>query len=278
MENIITNTAGASTREDGEAFVVLDDVSLVYQSSKSETPAVSGCSLKINKGEFVSFVGPSGCGKTSVLSMIAGIIEPSAGRVLVDGKKPDPHSDTAGYMLQRDHLLEWRTIEDNALLGLEVKRALNDETRGYVRELLELCSLSQFSHHYPRQLSGGMRQKAALVRTLAFSPRLLLLDEPFSALDYQTRLILANEVRSIINKGGYTTILVTHDISEAIAMSDRVCVFSKRPARVKREIEVELYNEAGENALPLERRSMPRFNEYFDTVWSELEGGAWDEN
>ena len=248
----------------------LTDAGLVYHEIKQETEAVKNCSFEVKKGEFTALVGPSGCGKTSVLSMLAGIVKPSSGSVLVAGKPPDPRDNLTGYMLQRDHLLDWQTIEDNVLLGLEVKGLLNDETRAYALELLDKCALSAFARHYPRQLSGGMRQKAALVRTLAFSPELLLLDEPFSALDYQTRLLLSGEVHSMIKRGGYTAVLVTHDISEAIAMSDRIIVFSSRPAHVRREIAVEL------DGGPMERRANREFNNYFDMVWSELEGGKGD--
>lgn len=260
--------------EGGECVAELRNASLVYHEPHQETEAVRDVSFKVEKGEFVSLVGPSGCGKTSILSMLAGIVQPSRGEVKVLGAAPDPKANAMGYMLQRDHLLDWRTIEDNVLLGLEVKGRLNGETREYCSDLLELCGLSDFRRHYPRQLSGGMRQKAALVRTLAFSPELLLLDEPFSALDYQTRLLLANEVHSIIKRGGYTAVLVTHDISEAIAMSDRIIVFTSRPARLRREIAVELPPGGGsKGSTPFERRSMSGFNEYFDLVWSELEGG-----
>lgn len=254
----------------GESVAKLTNVSLVYHGIKQETEAVRNCSFEVKKGEFTALVGPSGCGKTSVLSMLAGIVKPSSGSVLVSGKPPDPRDNLTGYMLQRDHLLDWRTIEDNVILGLEVKGLLSDETRTYALELLDKCALSAFARHYPRQLSGGMRQKAALVRTLAFSPELLLLDEPFSALDYQTRLLLSGEVHSIIKRGGYTAVLVTHDISEAIAMSDRIIVFSSRPAHVRREIAVEL------DGGPMERRANREFNNYFDMVWSELEGGKGD--
>lgn len=254
----------------GESVAKLTNVSLVYHGIKQETEAVRNCSFEVKKGKFTALVGPSGCGKTSVLSMLAGIVKPSSGSVLVSGKPPDPRDNLTGYMLQRDHLLDWRTIEDNVILGLEVKGLLSDETRTYALELLDKCALSAFARHYPRQLSGGMRQKAALVRTLAFSPELLLLDEPFSALDYQTRLLLSGEVHSIIKRGGYTAVLVTHDISEAIAMSDRIIVFSSRPAHVRREIAVEL------DGGPMERRANREFNNYFDMVWSELEGGKGD--
>lgn len=262
--------AGAAPPDTKEADEVakLEHVRLVYHEPQRETAAVEDVSFTVKRGEFVSLVGPSGCGKTSILSILAGITEPDSGRASVLGAKPDPRANSTGYMLQRDHLLDWRTIEDNVLLALEVKGRLDAETRAYAMKLLDKCGLGDFRRHYPRQLSGGMRQKAALVRTLAFSPELLLLDEPFSALDYQTRLLLSGEVHSIIKRGGYTAVLVTHDISEAIAMSDRILVFTSRPARLRREIVLDLGG-----ADPFERRSMSGFNDYFDLVWQELEGG-----
>lgn len=247
-----------------DTAVGLYGVKLVYHEPSRETTAVEDLDLTVRRGEFVSIVGPSGCGKTSVLSLIAGLYEPSGGRVSVLGGKPGEAGSRVGYMLQRDELLEWRTIEKNALLGLEVRKRLNRETRARTLELLERFGLGEFRRSYPSALSGGMRQRAALVRTLALEPELLLLDEPFSALDYQTRLILEDEVRAAIIKGGYTAVLVTHDISEAIAMSDRVAVFTGRPARVRREFTVDIEGSA------LERRSSPEFNRLFDGIWKEL--------
>ena len=174
-------------------------------------------------------------------------------------------SHDTGYMLQRDNLLDWRTIEENVLLGLEIKHMLNDETRQYARELLSRYGLADFMKLYPRQLSGGMRQKVALIRTLVFRPSLLLLDEPFSALDFQTRLLLADEVSTIIRSEGCTAVLVTHDISEAISMCDRVAVLTARPASVRREIDISLTGQT-----PLERRNDSRFKDYFNTVWREM--------
>ena len=206
----------------------LDDVHLIYHEPRGETEAVGGISLSVHKGEFVSIVGPSGCGKTSLLSIFAGILQPSSGKAEVLGAPPDPRANSTGYMLQRDHLFDWRTIEQNALLGLEVKKRLNAETHAYAAELL-------------------------------------LLDEPFSALDYQQRLLLADEVHSIIKRGGYTAVLVTHDISEAICMSDRVIILSERPARIRKQVEINMGSDT-----PLERRSNPLFREYYDAVWSEF--------
>ena len=169
-------------------------------------------------------------------------------------------------MLQRDNLLEWRTLEKNAVLGLEVQHRLTEETRGRTVALLQKYGLGDFLAHYPNQLSGGMRQKAALIRTLALDPELLLLDEPFSALDYQTRLTLADEVSAIIRAEGKSALLVTHDIGEAVSMADRVLVFSDRPATLKREIVLNFPREM----TPLQRREQPAFQEYFAAIWKEL--------
>ncbi len=238
----------------------MQDVSLIYHELRAETLAVEHLDLTVNQGEFISIVGPSGCGKTSVLSMLAGLIPPSSGSVVIKGDK------APGYMLQHDHLLDWRTIEGNVLLGLQVKGMMDQEHKAYALELLEKYGLGEFKDAYPRQLSGGMRQKVALIRTLAFSPELLLLDEPFSALDFQTRLRLADEVYEIIRREEKTAILVTHDISEAISMGDRLLVFSRRPACIKAE-----HMLAFEAKTPLKRRNDAGFKQYFDQIWMELE-------
>lgn len=251
----------------------LDNVRLIYHEPHAETLAIDSISLAIGRGEFTAIVGPSGCGKTTLLSMLSGILKPSSGEVEVLGNKLYDNktqkglrvSNDTGYMLQRDNLLDWRTIEENVLLGLEIKHMLNDETRQYARELLSRYGLADFMKLYPRQLSGGMRQKVALIRTLVFRPSLLLLDEPFSALDFQTRLLLADEVSAIIRSEGCTAVLVTHDISEAISMCDRVAVLTARPASVRREIEVSLTGQT-----PLERRNDSKFKDYFNTVWREM--------
>lgn len=246
-----------------QTIVEAKDICLTYHEINGETRAVDNVSFTVAQGEFVSIVGPSGCGKTSVLSMLAGLLTPSCGEIRVEGGRP-------GYMLQRDHLLDWRTIEGNVLLGLQVQKLLNDEAHAHALTLLDTYGLHDFIHSYPRQLSGGMRQKVALIRTLACSPDLLLLDEPFSALDYQTRLTLADEIFAILRQEGKTAILVTHDIAEAISMSDRILVFSKRPARIKAEHTISL----SAPPSPLRRRNAPEFKEYFDTIWKELDHNA----
>lgn len=245
-----------------QAILQVDHVDLFYQERHAETQAIRDLSFSVQEGEFLAICGPSGCGKTTVLSLIMGLIRPTEGSVRL------PEDVSVGYMLQRDHLLEWRSVEENILLGLEVKRLCTPARRAAALELLTRYGLSEFSAHKPAQLSGGMRQKVALIRTLACDPELLLLDEPFSALDYQTRLRLSDEIYRIIRQEGKTAILVTHDIAEAVSMADRVLIFSERPATLKRELTIGL--EPG--APPLERRNDPRFAGYFNTIWKELDG------
>lgn len=241
-------------------IVSLDDVSLRYHSISGETAAVSHLSLSVPSGEFLSIVGPSGCGKSSLLSMLAGQLTPSEGTIEVNGE--------IGYMLQKDHLLEWRTIRSNALLGLEIQNKLSKENIDYVEQLLDQYGLEEFKDHYPYQLSGGMRQRVALIRTLAIHPDILLLDEPFSALDYQTRLSVSDEIGTIIRKEGKTAILVSHDISEAISLADRVVVLSARPAQVKNIHNITL---SIDSYSPMKAREAPEFREYFNAIWKELD-------
>lgn len=241
-------------------IVQLDHVSLTYLTRDAATTAIADLSLSVEQGEFVAIVGPSGCGKTSVLSIIMGLIPPTRGSVHFS----DP-ACRIGYMLQRDHLLEWRTVEQNVLLGLEVQHLLTEDARRRARQLLATYGLRPFLRHKPHQLSGGMRQKVALIRTLAPDPELLLLDEPFSALDYQTRLHIGDEVHGILKQEKRTAILVTHDIGEAVSMADRVFVFSERPCTVRSIVPIEL-----SDCSPLERRKRPAFQTYFEEIWEEM--------
>ena len=246
------------------AILALDSVNLIYQTEKDETEAVRDLTVSVDEGEFIALVGPSGCGKTTVLSMIAGLIKPTSGSVIIDGADADPSAGLVGYMLQRDNLFEWLTIEQNVLLGLSVRKTLNDENKSYALSMLEKYGLGEFRTHFPTQLSGGMRQRAALIRTLAFRPKILLLDEPFSAVDFQTRMTVCDDVYSIIKSEGKTAILVTHDISEAVSMADRVIVLTKRPATVKNIFSVDI-----DAPTPLKKRESPRFSEWFDRIWKE---------
>ena len=241
-------------------IINMQDISLRYHSINGETIAVSHLNLSVENGEFISIVGPSGCGKSTILSLLAGLLQPSDGNLAING--------TIGYMLQKDHLLHWRSIRQNVLLGLEIQNKLAPENIKYTEYLLEQYGLGEFKDHYPWQLSGGMRQRAALIRTLAVKPDILLLDEPFSALDYQTRLSVSDEIGSIIRNTGKTAILVTHDISEAISLADKVIVLSKRPASVKKVFPIRL---SLENPSPLQAREAPEFKDYFNAIWKELD-------
>ena len=243
------------------SLLSLKGVSLYYHSVKGETQALSDVSFSVNEGEFLGIVGPSGSGKTTILSLIAGIFPPSSGTITFDGEKK-----RTGYMLQRDHLFEWRTIEQNVLLGLEIEGKLNAKTRRDAVRLLEKYGLGEFKKRHPSELSGGMRQRVALIRTLVTNPDILLLDEPFSALDFVTRLSVVNDVFSIIKSEGKTAILVTHDISEAISMCDRIVMLTARPARVKRIFETGFSRE-----LPIKRRESERFSKQFEKIWREME-------
>ena len=242
------------------------DVSLAYESVRAETSAVKGLTFEVGQGEFVAIVGPSGCGKSTVLSMAAGLIAPDEGRILLFDRAVRGPSAAVGYMLQRDHLLEWQSIMDNALLGLKVQRKVDARARARVKNLLAACELTQFADRRPSELSGGMRQRAALVRTLAPDPKILLLDEPFSALDYQTRLTLADELSAIIRREQKTALFVTHDISEAISIADRVLILSRRPAAVKKSVKIDLAC-----PTPLARRKHPGFQWYFNAIWKEMD-------
>ena len=214
-------------------IVKLDNLTLIYQSIKHETTALQDINLSIDKQEFISIVGPSGCGKTTILSLISGLLSPTSGSVKVLDKTPHPKDDICGYMFQKDNLLPWRNIEKNIYFGLELKRKNTKDRKTYALSLAEKYGLADFIKKHPSELSGGMRQRVALIRTLALKPELLLLDEPFSALDYQTRLQLCDHVFEIIKKEKKTAILVTHDLMEAITMSDRIVVLTARPDKIK---------------------------------------------
>src|SRR4051794_33844153 len=251
--------------------VELRGVSLRYFGMEGETEALDGISFTVAPGEFVAIIGQSGCGKSTLLSLISGILQPTGGAVLVDGKPVTGPNPRIGYMLQQDYLFEWRTILENALLGAEIRRADMTKARARATQLLTRYGLGQFLHHLPRQLSGGMRQRVALARTLCTEPDIVLLDEPFSALDSQTRIALADEVTDILRREGKTAILVTHDIGEAVSMSERVIVLSRRPGRVKSDHRIQFTSANGSRPTPFAARNAPEFNRYFNALWQELE-------
>lgn len=240
-----------------------------YQAKNGEVTALEDISFTMDKGEFLSIVGPSGCGKSTLLSIIAGLLRPTSGDIFVNGEKIEGISEHIGYMLQKDNLLDWRTIYSNVLFGLEVRHQLSEETRARADRLLKTYGLYEFKDKYPSQLSGGMRQRAALIRTLAINPDILLLDEAFSALDYQTRLTVTDDVYRILKKERITTLMVTHDIPESISMGDKIMILSARPARIKEMMVIDFERE---DRTPLSVRNSPKFSGYFDYIWKELSG------
>ena len=254
-----------------DQILSLEHISLSYHTMKGETPALCDLTFSVTPGEFVALVGPSGCGKSTILNLISGLLKPEAGTLLSRGRPITEADLHIGYMLQRDHLFEWRTIYSNVLLGLEISRTLTPERKEKVGEMMETYGLKSFSNARPSELSGGMRQRAALIRTLALQPELLLLDEPFSALDYQTRLSVCEDIYRIIKKEQKTAVLVTHDLSEAISMADRIFVLSKRPAEIKKEIKLDFNMK---ERTPMQVRNAPQFRDYFNLIWKELNENA----
>ena len=252
----------------------LENINKTYQAKNGEIEALKNINFTVEEGEFVSIIGPSGCGKSTLLSIIAGLENKSSGKIYIDEIETENVSSKIGYMLQKDSLLEWRTIYNNVILGLEITHRKTKENEEYVKELLKKYNLYEFKDKYPTQLSGGMRQRVALIRTLAIRPEILLLDEAFSALDYQTRIMVTRDIYSILRNENITTVMVTHDISEAISMSDRVIVLSKRPATVKK---IHTINFEMENRDPMNARKSPKFSKYFDSLWKELDVDAKEE-
>ncbi|HIY99406.1 MAG TPA: ABC transporter ATP-binding protein [Firmicutes bacterium] len=233
------------------------DVTYIYHTVRGELVAAKDLSFSVDEGEFVAIIGPSGCGKTTLLSLAAGLLKPSAGTIESRG--------SFGYMLQKDELFPWRTIEKNIFLPLEIRHQKSPEHRERAIALAKKYGLGDFLKSYPAQLSGGMRQRAALIRTLATDPDILLLDEPFSALDYQTRLNVCEDVANIIRSEKKTALLITHDISEAISVADRVLVLTARPARVAHAHTLDFGG-----IPPLKRREQPGFSGWFERLWGEL--------
>ncbi len=283
-----------------QPLLSLKDICYSYHSPEGETIALSHISFQIQKGEFTAIVGPSGCGKSTLLSIIAGLLAPESGEILFHGaphgaglqlprtgilhgtgRRPEgsagrpgkrglhdaPSCPRIGYMLQHDHLFEWRTIYQNVILGLEINHMLTPERLAHVTQLLKDYDLYKFRDKKPSELSGGMKQRAALIRTLVMEPELLLLDEPFSALDYQTRLSVSSDICGIIRSAGKTAILITHDLSEAISLAQRILVLSRRPATVRCDIPVRL---TLADHSPLASRNAPEFKDYFNLLWKEI--------
>ena len=242
-------------------ILVIKNLKKCFHFDEDMTIALDGIDLDIYKDEFVSIVGPSGCGKSTILSILAGLIDKTDGDIIID------ENTSIGYMLQTDSLFPWRTILDNCLIGLEIKGLKNEENISYVISLLEKYGLGEFIDKYPDNLSGGMRQRVALIRTLALKPDILLLDEPMSALDYQSRLSISDDIYKIIKNEKKTAIMVTHDIAEAVSMSDRVIVLTKRPGVIKSIYEINLDGKS----TPTYNRKLKDFSKYYDILWRDLD-------
>ncbi len=245
----------------------INNLSMNYHSLKGETKALDNINFSVKENEFLTILGPSGCGKSTLLNILCGILKPSCGSILFKGEDINKNLNKIGYMFQKDHLFEWDTVWENVTLPLRIKSLINKENLKRVNDLLEKYDLINFKNHYPKELSGGMRQRVALIRTLAINPDVLFLDEPFSALDFQTRIKVSDDIKNIINNEKKTAIMVTHDISEAISLSDRIIILSKRPANIKKDVVIDFSNKT---ATPFERRSEEEFKAYFDTLWKEL--------
>lgn len=258
MENISLNLPKVPK---DNTILRLEDVSFSYHSLMGETEVLKDLSFSVKEGEFIAIVGPSGCGKSTLLNIICGLLK------IKTGKRILAENTSVGYMLQHDHLFEWRSIYENVTLGLEIQHKQTKENTDYVLSLLENYGLLDFKDKQPSELSGGMKQRAALIRTLALHPQILLLDEPFSALDYQTRLLVSSDIGRIIRSTNKTAILVTHNLSEAISLADRVLVLSKRPSSIRKDMEIHL-------TLPddslLAYRKAPEFQDYFNEIWELL--------
>jgi len=239
----------------------VNNLSKIYYSIKDETKALENISFDLYSGDFIGIIGPSGCGKSSILNIISGLDKEYIGDIKIK------ENIKIGYMLQEDALFTWLTIYENAILGLKIEKKLNNESKSYVNKLLNKYGLSSFKNKYPNELSGGMKQRLALIRTLATNPDILLLDEPYSALDYQTRLQVGNDVYKIIKEENKSVIIVSHDIEECISMCNKIIVLSKRPAVIKNIHSIELDN----NVNPIDKRKLKNFSSYYNLIWKEID-------
>ena len=240
----------------------LKDLCKTYYTKNGEVCAIKNINFSVNDGEFICIIGSSGCGKSTLLSILANLDTPTSGKLIWNNDDP-----TIGYMLQNDALFPWLTVYENAILGLKIRKEDTDENKKYVQKLLKDYGLESFANKYPKELSGGMKQRVALIRTLAIKPEILLLDEPFSALDYQTRLAVSKDVYRIIKREKKSVIMITHDIAEAVSLADRVIVLSKRPGTVKKEYELSFKEELD----PIEKRNTTLFNDYYNVLWKDLD-------
>ena len=236
----------------------------IYHSIKGEVKAIDNFSFNLKNGEFVAIVGPSGCGKSTILSILCGLEEKTSGTINYF------KNNKVGYMLQQDSLFEWRTVLNNCLLGLEINNNLNEDNKKYVINLINTYGLHDFINSYPDNLSGGMRQRVALIRTLATKPDILLMDEPFSALDYQSRLKISDDIYKILKNENKSMIMVTHDIAEAISMCDKVIVLSNRPATIKNIYDINLEHKS----TPINNRTDKNFSKYYELIWKDIDSNV----
>ena len=242
----------------------INNLRKIYHSINGEVKAIDNFSFNLKKGEFVAIVGPSGCGKSTILSILCGLEDKTSGSVNF------LNNNTVGYMLQQDSLFEWRNVLSNCLLGLEIKKELTEDNKKYVIDLINTYGLHDFINTYPNNLSGGMRQRVALIRTLATKPDILLMDEPFSALDYQSRLKISDDIYKILKKEHKSMIMITHDISEAISMCDRVIVLSNRPATIKNIYDINLEH----RSTPINNRLDKNFSKYYELIWKDIDSNV----
>ena len=245
-----------------QKLLEINNISKTFNTLNGEINAIKSISFDVNNEQFIAIVGSSGCGKSTLLNIISGLLEKTNGTIKFYKKNP-----IIGYMLQEDALLPYLNILDNATLGLSLKKIKTKENIEYTKRLLETYGLKDFIYKYPKELSGGMKQRVALIRTLAIKPDILLLDEPFSALDYQSRLSVSEDVYNIIKKEKKTVIMITHDIAEAISLSDKIIVLSKRPSIVKKIYDIEMENKS----TPINNRKCKEFSDYYDKIWRDLD-------
>jgi NitT/TauT family transport system ATP-binding protein len=265
------NALAQNLTESAPIVLRAENVGVTFDGQARPVEAIRKVDFELRRGETLAIVGPSGCGKSTLFNAIAGLLRPTRGHVEVGGKRVGDAAGHVGYMLQKDLLLPWRSVLDNVMLGLEVRKTPKARAKEIALELIRAYGLAGFEHAKPAALSGGMRQRVAIMRTLAFDPEVILLDEPFSALDFQTRLLMQADVSRIIAERGKSAILVTHDIGEAIAMADRVLVLSARPATVRAWHVIDLPR-AGRDPAGL--RTDPQFQDYFARIWADLEKPA----
>lgn len=245
-----------------QKLLEINNISKTFNTLNGEINAIKSISFDVNNEDFIAIVGSSGCGKSTLLNIISGLLEKTNGTIKFYKENP-----VIGYMLQEDALLPYLNILDNATLGLSLKKIKTKENIEYTKRLLETYGLKDFIYKYPKELSGGMKQRVALIRTLAIKPDILLLDEPFSALDYQSRLSVSDDVYNIIKKEKKTVIMITHDIAEAISLSDKIIVLSKRPSIVKKIYDIEMENKS----TPINNRKCKEFGDYYDKIWRDLD-------